>query len=179
MNYGEIKPEHILDAAKTATCRVLRRWYCLRPYADEVASESLVAATKAAKRYPKPSLLFTYGLKYTVDRIIRAMKVQKWWPDPDKITIRPWSLSTEGYKYINAGVSIPIESTNEELLAKMSKVLNPRSVDMVWRRVVEGETLQSIADSYGISRQATWEAIEAAKEKLKCAWASQAIGAIE
>jgi len=170
MSYEKLKPEHILDAAKRATSRVLYRWRCLRPYADEVASESLLAATKAALRYPSPPLLFTYGLKYAVDRIIRAMKVQRWLPNENDRTVKAWSVTTEDYDCSDVGACIPIESTTDELLAKMGRVLSPRAVDMVWRHIVEEEELGRISKSYGISRQAVWQAVKAGERKLKWVW---------
>ena len=172
MEYETLKPEHILDAAKAATERVLYRWRCLRPYADEVASESLLAATKAAIEYPSPPLLFTYGLRYAVDRIIRAMKVQRWLPCKDEMTVMSWSVTTEDYDCSDVGACIPIESTVEELLIKMGKSLNPRSVDMVWRHCIEDETLESIGDSYGVCKERVRQIINKGKEKLKSRWTS-------
>jgi len=168
---NDIKPQHILDAAKVATRRVLSRCPALWWYRDEVESESLVAATKAVSRYPTVGLLFSYGLRYITDRIIRAMKVQGWLWTPGRPTVTAWGVLR---KYPKERSYIPYDNTtDDELKSGMALVLNKRATDILWRRIVEEEDLQSIGNSYNLSRQAVWQAVNSGRDKLRRAWASQ------
>lgn len=63
--------------------------------------------------------------------------------------------------------NMTIEDGVSDILDAMKQVLNERQIDMVMRSIVEEESHQSIADSYGISRSRVSKIIQISIERVR------------
>ena len=169
---NKVEPEHLLEVASISAHRVLKKFFCLRLFADEVESESLLAATMAYKYYPTKDLLFTWGLIYAAQAIVDAMRRQKWLPGPDGTMVRAWSTLSESFEDRHGYYSPPKIDEADIMRAKLNTALKPREADMVWRHLVMDETFKSIGDRYKITHQAVQQMIKKSVEHLQRAWAS-------
>jgi len=168
-----VKPEHLLEVASISAYKVLKKFHILRRYyADEVESESLLAATMAAKYYPTRGLLFTWGLLYAQQAIVDAMRRQKWLPEFGSMVVQPWDVVSESFEDSH-GACVPLDiNESDAVKARLALVLKPREADMLWRHIVMEETFKSIGDLYNVTRQAVQQTVNKSKEHLRRAWAS-------
>ena len=168
-----VTPQHILDLSNIASASVLRRWFCTRPYADEVHSQALVSATEAARRYDEVGVLFTAGLKYAVGRLVACLKHQRYLPGRREVgKIVPESFLVEEENHpIDLIATQPVDNDVEDMLKTW---LSPRTADIAIRMWLEDEGGDSVGESYGITRQRVYQILNAARRRLRDKMRSEA-----
>ena len=165
-------PKHLLALARVASYKAIQKWPYLKYYADEVESESLVAAVKAFKYYPYVSLLFSWGIFYATNLIIEEMRRCGWLPSHCRITAKSWSTQADVFEERYGTYTPKYQIPDAELKARLAKALKPREADIMWRRVVMDESAVSIGKSYNITRERVRQIVLKSQKRLRYSWAS-------